>query len=117
MARRYSNIKWTKAGLRLLEEARDIWVAWHRTTRIKQSCPLCLKYFSETCSSCPIAQFTGMGRCRGTPYWGVNSSFDKETRAEINFLRRLVANGRKVLGVGLDHVDAILTKAKEGGAE
>lgn len=100
--RRYSNIKWTKTGLRLLEDAVVIWKEWaNNADEDRESCPLCDKYFfvDDACDQCPICQFTDTLHCEDTPFYDVVDEQPKTIRTEINFLKRLAANGRKVLGV------------------
>lgn len=103
MAGKYSNIKWTKVGLRLLEKAVVIWEDWaNYPYESRAECPLCEKYAvlnDSACEGCPIQQFTESFGCEDTPYYEVDYRRHQTIQNEISFLKRLAANGRKVLGV------------------
>lgn len=108
--RKYSNIEWTKTGLRLLEKSVELWKK-QVETGVRHDCPLCEEYTPNNsdddlcCRGCPIPQFTGRRGCIDTPFvdWlctGYRSP--EETAAakkELAFLKRLAANGRKILEV------------------
>ena len=103
--RKYSNIKWTKKGLRLVEKAVGIW-----ETRTKNGgaldnklCPLCQAY--RYCNGCPIDQVGESCFHSGTYFkdWAQADIYSPSEliacRKMTAFLKRLATNGRKVLGV------------------
>ena len=107
--RRYANIKWTKTGLRLMEEAVEIWRDRAAGKVRDNRCPLCIEYRNHDCEDldckeCPICKFTGQPNCRETPYkeWYFARFWSSSLQAaqeEHALLKRLAAHGRKTLKV------------------
>jgi len=92
----------------LLQETVEVWKA-----KLKQdpkdrqfgtsNCPLCKKYYRNSCEGCPVSTYTDKQLCAGTPYdlvmeerqhmriYGTDdSNLQKAIKKEITFLTKLL---------------------------
>ena len=74
---------------------------WHEVTyhgRFNwgvEDCPLCEEFYDCTdCTDCPVAGYTKVSLCRGTPYYTYDRNpTRKNAKAELDFLICLLPKG------------------------